>query len=320
MSRPATVVVTTVLLTLGGLLCAAMAALMVLSFAIAPPPETPAAQANPALMRFAMFFVVAFFGLIGLWQLGTAFGVWKLKPWGRVSLVVFAGLMVTFQAIGMLTVFFLPMPTDVAGAADFMMAVRVFLFAFYALPVAIGIWWLVYFTRPSVKALFSPDGVVPPESPRPLSIVIMGWLLATTALLWPLAVYWQTPAILLWKVFTGWSAVLINTFWCAVTLYAGVGLLRWRMNAYYTAIALYAIGGVNTLIFWLLPGAAERAREMFSAMPFLGVDSAAADPAIPSLALSALMGFASIGVPLYFLLTRKAKFIAMSKSQQAPSR
>ncbi|MGH9861389.1 MAG: hypothetical protein ACRD5F_15330 [Candidatus Acidiferrales bacterium] len=318
MSRPAAVVVTTVLLTLGGLLCAAMAALMVLSLAIAPP-ETPAAQANPAMMRFAMFFVVAFFGLIGLWQLGTAFGVWKLKPWGRVSLVVFAGLLVTFQAIGMLMVFFLPMPTDVAGAADFMLAVRVFLFAFYALTAGIGVWWLVYFTRPGVKALFSPDGVVPPESPRPLSIVIIGWLLATTALLWPLAIYWQWPAILFWKVFTGWGAVAINTVWCAVTLYAGIGLLRWRMNGYYAAIGFYAFGAVNTLVFYLLPGVAERTREMIAAMPFLLADSAAAEAASPPLLLSALMGFAGIGVPLYFLLTRKAKFIAMSKSRQASS-
>lgn len=316
MCRPAAVVVTTVLLTLGGVLCAAIAALMVLSLAIAPPPETPVAQANPALMRFAMFFVVAFFGLIGLWQLGTAFGVWKLKPWGRVSLVVFAGLLVTFQATGMLMVFFLPMPADVAGAADFMLAARVFLFAFYALTAAIGIWWLVYFTRPGVKALFSPDGVVPPESQRPLSIVIIGWLLATSAVLWPLAVYWQTPAILLWKVFTGWSAVAINTVWCAVTLYAGVGLLRWRMSGYYAATGLYAFGAVNTLISYLLPGAAERTREMMAAMPFLMADSAAASPPV---ALSVLMALAGIGVPLYFLLTRKAKFVAMSKSGQAPS-
>lgn len=316
MNRPAAVTATIVLLVLGGLLCLAMTALMLIAFSFAGAVEAPAVPAGPGLMRIAALFVVAIFGLTALWQFATVAGLWRMKPWGRVSLLTFSGLMVTFHACGLLMLFFLPLPElEPGGRSDTLMMFRVVLFVFYAVPVAIGTWWLIYFTRPRVIALFSPDGVAPPESPRPASIVIIGWLLVTSAAVWPAAVYWQWPTVLLWMVLTGSSAVLVNTFWCGLTLYAGVGLLRWKMSGYRATLALYALGATNTLAFWLVPGGTERMQQLANGMRVPGMEQLAAQPVLPSPAVSVALGVLSIAIPLYFFLTRKTKFMAMAEAQ-----
>jgi hypothetical protein len=225
--------------------------------------------------------------------------------------------LVTFQGLGLLMIFFMPLSEMAGGRSDVLTTVRIFLFAFYAVPVAIGIWWLVYFTRPRVKALFSPGGVLPEDLPRPTSIVIIGWFLATSAPMILLAIWWKWPAMLLGMVLTGWSAILVHTFWGGFTLYAGVELLRWRMSGYYAALVLFGFGAINALVTSLVPGSPERMKEFVEMMRIPGLErTAGSDPALPSPALSVALGLLTVGVPLYFLLSRKAKFIAVMESKR----
>jgi len=317
MRRPAAVVVTTVLLALGGLLCAACAILMAWAFTLVGQDQASGGAVSPQFVRIMSYFVVGFFLLTGLWQIVTASGLWRLIPWSRVSLLTFSSLLVTFQGLGLLMILVMPFSELVGGRPEVLNTVRIILFVFYAVPLAIGIWWLIYFTRPRIKALFSPGGVLPDEVPRPTSIVVIGWFLATSAATMPLMIWWQWPAVLMGMVLIGWSAVLVNTFWCAFSLYAGVELLRWRISGYYASLALFVFGALNATVFWLMPGSGERAKELMESMRIPCVDVVPAqDPVPPSPELSVAMGLLSAGLPIYFLVTRKAKFLAVAESKQ----
>lgn len=312
--RPATVVITVVLLILGGALCAGMNALLVFAFTATQGVQAPPG-ADPRLIRFALFFVVAFFGALALWQWATAAGLWRLKPWGRVSLLIFSGFLVTFQGMGLLMLPFLPFDQAApAGRSEIAFFLRIFLLVFYAVPLAVGIWWLIYFNRARGKALFSPDGVPPAESLEPASIRVIGWFLVTSALTMPLLIYWQAPAVLLGMLLTGWAAALVNAFWCAFTLYAGVELLRWKSRGYFATLALLLFGTLNAIVFWSLPGSSERMAEIMRMTNFFGL-TPPENQFVPSSAFSITFSLVGLCLPGYFLLTRRKKFLAVEEAR-----
>ncbi len=307
-------VITVILLTLGGVLCAGMNALVIFSMTTLEGVEAPPST-DPRLLRVGLFLAVTFFGGLALWQLATAAGLWRLKPWGRISLLIFSGFLVTLQGMGLLMLPFIPFDgVASAGRSDFLFYVRAFLFVFYAVPLAIGIWWLIYFNRARAKALFSPGGVVPPASPLPVSITVIGWFLVTSAITFPLVLYWQWPAMLMGMLLTGWSAALVHVFWCALSLYAGVGLLRCKMSGYNATLALFAAGPINALVFWLTPGSTERMAQFMRTARFPRMNLAA-EPVLPSPELSLAVGLLSVAIPVYFLLTRRKKFMAAAEAR-----
>jgi len=319
MQRPAGVIVSIVLLALGGLLCTAMASLMLFALAYSLPMDTAAGPASPAVMRFAILFVAIIFGATASWQFVTAFGLWRMKPWGRLSLLSFSGVMATFQAMGLLFLFLMPLPPEVGapeGAAEVTTIVRVILIPFYVVPIAIGIWWLVYFNRATVRAYFSGGSVMATGAQRPVSVITIGWFFVTTAVLWPLAIYWEWPAVFLWMVLTGWSAMVVNTLWCIVLIYAGVGLLRWDLNGYRASVGLLWFGAFNALVFWLIPGSEARMRQMMDATRIPGTEALTnwgGPPPPPSPWLSVVILLLTAGIPLWFLHTNKTEFVAREK-------
>jgi hypothetical protein len=202
MARSVGVTVSAVVVFVGSafsLLCGAMS--IVGSLVTLNPREGRGGVANiPLVLAVEAVF---FFGFGG-WGLASSVGLIKTKEWARISLLVYAGILVFFSVIGAAVMAIVPYPEDMASdpelPANFMMMLRVGFVLFFAVFAALGGFWIYFFNTRDVKAQFlgwqpvmgytatgayeeiPGGGVVAVQRKRPLSITIIAWyLLATSA-------------------------------------------------------------------------------------------------------------------------------------------
>jgi hypothetical protein len=80
------------------------------------------------------------------WGVATGIGLLRAWRWARISTLIFSGLLAAaFSILGVMI--FLHSLRDGLSAGD--LTILLFL-----IPIAIGVWWLVFFTRKDVKAYF----------------------------------------------------------------------------------------------------------------------------------------------------------------------
>jgi len=176
---------------------------------------------------------------------------------------------------------------------------------FYGAQLAIGIWWLVLFNRAAIKAQFH-GGTVPVEPfPVPLSITVIAWLLLTSCIFFPFLVFTDWPATFLAWIVTGWAAKLLYLVYGVAGVAAGYGLLKRRPWAYWLTVGYFGFAALSALVFYAVPNAQSRLTELSRMMIPKGtnVDVPQITPAA-----GLLMGLLSVGLPLYFLLTRKRRY------------
>lgn len=131
----------------------------------------------------------------------------------------------------------------------------------------------------------------------------------------PLNLALHFPAIFLTKFLTGWSAGLYYIAMTALSLYVGIGLLRFKPLAREVGIAYFVFLLVNAGIFYLAPGSHGRMRalldlqstmfpwmRLWQSRPELQFDM------MPALFLGGTVGIVFLAVPIYFLITRKRAF------------
>jgi hypothetical protein len=157
-NRSAGITVIAVLQLIGSALLLALAALMAFAMIMATPP--PSDPRLPPIFFTVMRVVLPFFYAIpAVWGIVTGVGLLQLKNWARISTIVISVLLIVFGAFGVLTsmVFFLKPPPgngvdtkifSIIGAATALSALA---------QIGIGIWWMVFFNRASVKAQFLPQ-------------------------------------------------------------------------------------------------------------------------------------------------------------------
>ena len=186
-------------------------------------------------------------------------------------------------------------------------AMRPFMAGMYAIPLAIGVWWLVYFNRRDIKSAFAapyePGG--PPL--RPLSISIIGWMsVVGGAFSIPLALT-QVPAFVAGFVVTGWAAALIYVGFGAVSLYLGWAVLKLRELGRRLMIAWYGLAIAHAVYMSLVPSVRVRLADMQRAMPFLAPATA---PDFQSSMMIAMMlfGVAVGAVIIWFLVKERSRF------------
>lgn len=127
------------------------------------------------------------------WGLATGIGLLRLKPWSRISALVYAGLLAFSTAIAALIFLFLPLPAAANTGQNFKFIFRAIMEAFCVVPFSVAVWWLVFFSRKSVAAQFSarPDSTTspvaqavispptfvpePPRLQRPIILTIVAW-------------------------------------------------------------------------------------------------------------------------------------------------
>ncbi len=334
MKRSGGVTVIAVLSLLGSALTFAMAILMlvIMHFAPAPRPDQ-----FPSPIPFKLVFVMSalVYLLPAIWGVLTGIGLWRLRNWARISIIVFSVLLILMGGFAGLMTLFIPFPVmPTPGANPAMMGgIRAVMGMFWLTLAGIGVWWVVYFNRSKVKEQFgqtsfvlddssqikagySVQGSVHPDAgKRPLSITIIAWFLLVGCFFISLTLVMRPPAVLFTTLLTGWPAVLFYLSCAAAQLCIGIGLLRLRPVARTAAIIYFTFFFLNTAVFYFWPGAHDRLlaliqseRSMFPWMRMLPNQPDFQYDMTPFLIFGAFGALVGVAVPLYFLITRRFAF------------
>jgi hypothetical protein len=158
--------------------------LIEVSMLVAPGLQT--AEATPGLpgSTRAAVQIIWLFGLgIAVFGFFVGVGVLRRRNWARITMLIWGGIMAVLSAISIPFVFlvFNTLPSALPNGAEagpFMGFLKLFMVLFYGIPLGIGIWWLVLFTRPRVAAAFSAPASV---ASYPSSIDVTGFPLPEPA-------------------------------------------------------------------------------------------------------------------------------------------
>lgn len=257
MNRPAGVIASAIICFIGS----AFTLLMALMFAVVM--STPQAIADPQVteMRGAIYLLIVLMGVAAGLGIATGVGLLRMRGWARMSAMVFGGLLTFFCGLGLLAVALIPF--DQLAARPSVMRpgiMRTVLMTTYAVPFAIGVWWLVMFNRRGVKSAFEGDAdAVPPR--RPWTISIIGWFNIVGGVLVLMTAISGMPAAVLGHVVTGWGATLFYVFTGGVHTYLGWHLLKLDPHARILTIWWFVITILHAAYMAFMPGAMERMRE-----------------------------------------------------------
>ena len=306
---------------------------------------------QPAAIKLAMLLGAAMAFGFGAWGISSGVGLLRLRNWARISTIAYGALLVGFGALLVVTVLAAPLPSLPAtqfpqnpefSSAAFMNTMRFFMAAFYLVFVAIGVWWLIFFTRPRVKAqflgtplqsqqppVFPPHpcgGVIdvdtdrlPPPPPaiasrRPISLSIIGWyMIAVGFLMLPAIPFMRFPALILGWSLTGRPAMFFYLVSAVVVAALGYGILELKPISRPLAIAYFVWGAVNsiTMAFW--PGSMARMQSvMDSISPTASTTPAqaawTAQSAQFGLWFGAVFGALFSALIIWFLIREKSAF------------
>jgi hypothetical protein len=296
-------VVAIIFSALGGLL-----GLMVeVAMLVAPGLQTSdGAPGMPAATRAAVE-VFWLFGLaVAVFGLFAGIGVLRRRNWARISMLVWGGIMAVFSAISIpiILIVFHSLPSTLppgSATGPFMGFLKVFMVLFYGIPLGIGIWWLVLFTRPRVTAAFtaspalagfppavdasgfpSPEPMVRPSaSPKaacPLPLMIFAGFLVFSCVCMVLFMFFPTtgamPFFLFGHFFSGISAKAILGIMAIVFGIGAVGILKLKPWALDTVLVLQLVLLANGILSVLNP-------RFLAAMQEAMQSANAANPAFP---------------------------------------
>jgi hypothetical protein len=124
-------------------------------------PTDSNAPLMPERTRMLAALIYLFFLAACMAEFIVAINVFRRRNWARIAMLIWAGVMTTMCALGMFSIWLigavLPQATaQMPDPAMIMTFLRFFLFFFYGIPLGVGIWWLILFTRPRVATAFQP--------------------------------------------------------------------------------------------------------------------------------------------------------------------
>lgn len=91
--------------------------------------------------------------LFACWGLATGIGLLRAWRWARISTLIFSGLLAAFGILGIVA-FLLTPGEGVSGWTLMILSTASTLL--FVIPIAVGLRWLLFFTRKEVKAYFQP--------------------------------------------------------------------------------------------------------------------------------------------------------------------
>jgi hypothetical protein len=295
----------------------------------------------------AMSAVFTVFALtICVFGIFVGVGVIRRRDWARISILVWAGFM-SLVCIGSLafTLFLFSaiqnqLPNaNPAEASKMMQFMRIFLAIFYGMPAAVGIWWIVLFTRKRVITAFTnpaafgsamdASGFPPsalavpwpqkPKPPCPLPLAIFSVFLifssACMLLFLPFPLPASFPLFLFGHVFTGTSPKIFLGIFGVISGIAGFGMLKLKPWAFYTELVKQCLGLVNLVLTIFSPSIAPALRAAMREMMRQYPASPAGDLFLSdnylrgSLILSLILCAAVVGL----LLFQRLRFLDAAK-------
>jgi hypothetical protein len=223
--------------------------------------------------------------------------------WAVASTLVFAYLLVCAGAGIAIAAAWMPMAASSAAAEALS---RMFVGAVALAVAGIGVWWLVYFSRRPVRALFAARGG---WARRPLSISMLGWIGVLAACGCALGAVLPHPALTFfgWPV-AGGSARGLFLAIALAQLAVGWGLLRLKYWAGTAALVLYALMVVNSIGTWIVPRAVEQTLARAAAGNPMLTTAGARSMLFAFVLLGSVSGVVAGLVCLYFVWTRRTAF------------
>lgn len=302
MNRPPGVTASAILAIVGSILALLFAAFGIASlFVETPRPQPP--NTGPVVIAGAL--MMAGFAVAGI---GTGIGVFRLRPWARRSILIFAGFLAAGCIFALLATMTVPVPPDISTDASQLRLIAAIMFG---APIAIAVWWLIQFNTQSTKAAFA-SSVAEPASPRPISITVIAWMTIVGGASTLVGIFARSPAFLFGAIFQGWAAGIIYAVFGALTLYIGKGLLELQEEARILGIGWFAFSLVHTGLMALMPSLRQRMFEMQQAL-------APQDPRV-NLADLGMMPIVMLGMGLivsvasiWFLIRHRAAFGHLEK-------
>jgi hypothetical protein len=249
MSRPAAVTASGVIAIVGSLVALAFGGLALASLFITPPAGSPANPPVAVLSGVALFLVL---GAMGIW---TSVGLFRLRPWARTAILIFAGFLAATCLFGLAITMAVPLPSSVPGGTR--ESFRLFMAVTLGVPLLIAAWWLVQFNTPSTSAAFS-DPVTGTASRRPMSVTVIAVLMITSAVACLFPLLGRAPVFVLGQIVTGWAATTVYILLGALSFYIGKGLLDLRERARVLAIGWFAVWFLHAFLVTLVPSLRHR--------------------------------------------------------------
>ena len=340
MKRSAGVTVIAILVLLGSALTLLLGVVVLIAMLVAPTPGLEKLPGPSFLPKVILAFVSLMYLVPAGIGIASGVGLLRLKNWARISTIVFSVVVVCISIFPAVLTLFMPFPTEPGTSLDpgTITVVRVVMSAFWFCLAAVGVWWLVFFTRRSVRQQFQPatlekdqllqEQVLPAqtvaapvktEPTRPASItVIASLLMAGSAFMLIGLVFMgvlQIPAIFFTKLITGWGAAVLYGTLGLAQFFIGRGLWRLRPAARTLALAYFTFSLLNIGVFYLGPGHQGRILAFVNAQtsmmrwmqPIGGYPEAQFHPAF-FLIMGFVFGAVAIAVQMYFLFATKAAF------------
>jgi hypothetical protein len=271
------------------------------------PPQLEAPVESPLPLKAIVVTLAVFFAALSGWGFSTATGIFRRRGWARLSMIVFALLLIGMGGSALVGILFIKFPDTGNVSPQTMQNVRVGIAAFYGAMAVIGAWWLLLFNSSATKQYFT-ERPAAPES-RPLSISIIGWYLLLSSVGTAAAAILRMPGMLFGVIFTGWAALAIYTAFTAVEIYLGAGLLQLQETARVASIVWFGLLAVNSVVTVVLPGFAGRMQIVQQALPaFLRAGQYPVP--IEGIGGLMLMGTLIVALPIWFLLRRQRAFRA----------
>ncbi len=339
MKRSAGVTFIAILSMIGSVLVLLIGILLIVVMALFPPPPSNPQIPAPFFKVLILFGALVYIGP-SIWGILTSVGLFRLRKWARISILVFSILLILMAVPSGLISFLIPTPEVKGADPGFFPVFRILMAGFWLMLAAIGTWWLIFFTRSGVKAQFEPSavlsplqaipGTIPvpvvpslPDKPRrPVSFTVIACLMLLGALFMPIAFLMHTPGIVLTRIVTGPKAVVYYIAVTVLSLYVGIGLLRLRPLARKVGIVYSILLLINSAVFYLAPGGVGRMRSLIESQstifpwmrltqsqPNLQLDMA------PAMIVGGITGLLIISAQIYFLITGKEAFEAAARAR-----
>lgn len=333
MPRSAGITVSGVLAIIGSTFTLLGGVMMLLGSALLSRPN-PAANVPSNLSSFVILDAIIFFGFGG-WGFASGIGLLCLKRWARISMLVYAGILVfvSLPAAALLAFIPLPIAKDPNLPSNFMPMFRIGMVLFYGAFAALGGFWLYFFNKSDVKAQFQAQQLaagsgapIPAPSTgqlaRPLSITIIGWFLVISSAFAALSLVFnhalfssvQFPFYFLGFFFYGRSAYLLLIVWIPAQMVAAIGLLKLRSWGLFATTGLQCLTAINAALLVGIP--ADRARFqqiMETMMTSMNARMPQPVPFVFPVWIAFAISFPIVFVILWFLITRRQAFTSAAQ-------
>ena len=295
MKKPFGVSASAIFALLGSLLILLFFVLLILVLLFSPGRVPLAPEA-----KLGLILGLTMFGILGAWGTTTAIGLFRLRNWARISILIFAGFLALMGLFSVPILLLMPPPPSAPPSYG---TVRTVIAAVYGGLGVLGLFWLYYFCRRATREAFVGTAAVE-SGGRPLSISIIGWWLLVSGVIGLLMSPLRFPISMFMWVVTGWKAVTWYIAFSALWIYVGYGLLRLNPTARKIAIGVLSFGALNGLVFFLSPGRDARLADFMSRFHFL--------PQVPLPThlspITLIPAMVGVVLPLWFLITKKKAF------------